>query len=157
MGEFLIDALKQGLRVDGRTHLESREISISFPHELGNAEVHYSNTLSALFHNVGSRGVLRVLWQLYLQKLQNPIPIGRQKVFSYLIQCFHQWLRRLSNLIGRPCFFVKIHSFFSFSVFFSMSDRAIEISKVVERGIRDSRAINVESLCIVAGEKVVLL
>lgn len=34
------------------------------------------------------------------------------------------------------------------------SDKAVELSRVVERGIKDSRAIDTEALCLVAGEKV---
>jgi exosome complex component RRP45 len=34
------------------------------------------------------------------------------------------------------------------------SELAVEIGRVVERGLRESRAIETEGLCIVAGEKV---
>ena len=34
------------------------------------------------------------------------------------------------------------------------SDRGVEVSRIVERGLRESRAIDLESLCVLAGEKV---
>jgi len=34
------------------------------------------------------------------------------------------------------------------------SDKAVELSRVVERGIKESRALDTEALCLVAGEKV---
>ena len=34
------------------------------------------------------------------------------------------------------------------------SEEAIELGRIVERGIKDSRALDTEALCIIAGEKV---
>ncbi len=34
------------------------------------------------------------------------------------------------------------------------SDKSIELARVVERGIKESRAIDTEALCIVASQKV---
>lgn len=34
------------------------------------------------------------------------------------------------------------------------SEAAVEVGRVIERGLRESRAIDSEALCILAGEKV---
>jgi exosome complex component RRP45 len=60
---------------------------------------------------------------------------------------FLQWQILLLNLDG-------ISNYSSIINLKSPTETAIELGRVLERGLRESRAIDTEALCIIAGEKV---
>ncbi|KAJ4461756.1 putative Exosome complex component RRP45B [Paratrimastix pyriformis] len=118
--DFLLAALKEGIRVDGRAPTEPRDVSFSFPHERGHAEVKMGNT--------------RVLACISAEILAPYPDRPNEGILSFTTDF---------SPMASPAFEPG-----------RSSERGIEISRVVERGIRETRAINMESLCILAGEKV---
>jgi hypothetical protein len=79
----------------------------------------------------------------------NRIRIGFRRLCS-AIRCFHKEL--LVNLeLTRIVEFEYVHVYRRLS---RWADRAVEIGRIVEKSIRESKAVDTESLCIVPGEKV---
>eukprot|EP00771_Trimastix_marina_P002314 gnl/Trimastix_PCT/3440.p1 GENE.gnl/Trimastix_PCT/3440~~gnl/Trimastix_PCT/3440.p1 ORF type:complete len:367 (-),score=47.14 gnl/Trimastix_PCT/3440:36-1055(-) len=123
LDSFPIEAIKAGIRVDGRRPFDIRNIEIVFPHQekTGHAEVRYGKT--------------RVLCMV-TGEIRDPFPERpTEGILSFGF--------RFSPLASPK-----------FEAGRRPSDRCVEISRVVERGIRETRAINMESLCILAGRKV---
>src|SRR4051794_24668796 len=84
---------------------------------------------------------------------------------SILIYFSHRVLATTSCEVAQPYPERPTEGFFTFNVNFSpmsspefdlgrQSSYGVELGRVVERGLRESRAIDTEALCIVAGEKV---
>ena len=84
---------------------------------------------------------------MYLERLWNLLQTDQQKDFSYSILNFHQWQIQILILEGK--YFI-----WNYLTDYRPSEFAIELGRVVERGLRESRAIDTEALCLVAGEKV---
>lgn len=118
--EFILQALSEGIRADGRTPFEFRELSLKFGRQVGQVEA-----------RLGDSRVLAVV------SCKAVPPRESRPTEGY----FH-FKTQLSAMaspefeVGRP------------------HPLQVEVGRVVERGLRESRAIDTEALCIVAGELV---
>jgi len=118
--QFILDALREKLRVDGRKLYDVRKLSISFGKQWGHVEV-----------QLGTTRVLAVV----VGEIVEPYPDRPSEGFFTFNTEFSP-MADPNFEIGRP------------------SESAIELVRVIERGLRESRAVDTEALCIVAGEKV---
>ncbi|KAK9727653.1 3'-5'-exoribonuclease [Basidiobolus ranarum] len=117
---FVLQALREGHRIDGRGPYDFRSLKISLGPELGQAEIQLGRT--------------RVLAKVSCEVTR---PYPDKPTEGFLI--FNTELSPLASPafeIGRP------------------SEEEILISRIIEKALRRSRAIDTEGLCIVAGEKV---
>ncbi|KAI8643390.1 ribosomal protein S5 domain 2-type protein [Parasitella parasitica] len=117
---FLLEALKQGRRVDGREVYDMRSIDIKLSSDYGYVEVQLGRTRVAA--NVSAEVV-------------RPVP-DKPTEGQLLINT------EISPMAA---------PFFESG---SRSEEEVLISRIVEKALRRSRAIDTEGLCIVAGEKV---
>lgn len=118
--EFIIQAVRNGTRIDGRHTYDYRKIAVEFGNEVGLCQV--------------TQGQTRVLVQVS-SEVVIPKPSRPSEGVLYL----NVELSRMaaSNFEGgRP------------------SEYCVEINRLLERCVVESRALDFESLCIVAGEKV---
>ncbi|KIY70053.1 hypothetical protein CYLTODRAFT_430131 [Cylindrobasidium torrendii FP15055 ss-10] len=118
--EFVFDALKQSLRIDGRLPLEMRAPTLAFGAELGSVEC--------------ALGKTRVLANIDA-KMVKPTP---ERPFEGIIS-IHSELSPMAGTeyeIGRP------------------SDEEVTITRMLDKVLRRSDAVDKESLCIVAGQRV---
>jgi len=129
------------LRLDGRTPLDIRTLSIKLGEELAANNSSASNNLPSWKRKGLNEGIVELI-------------LGQTRV----IAC-------VSGEIVKPHSHRPSEGFLSFSVSLSpmaapnieanrSNDRSIELGRIIERSIRDSRAIDVESLCIISAEKV---
>jgi exosome complex component RRP45 len=118
--KFIETAVQAGLRVDGRSPGDMRDVDIRLAESTGHAEVLLGQT--------------RVLASVTADLVQ-PRPDRPAEGFL----SFHVDFSPMASPYfetGRP------------------SDKAIELERVIERGIRDSHALDTEALCVLAGQKV---
>ncbi|KAI8811278.1 ribosomal protein S5 domain 2-type protein [Cladochytrium replicatum] len=118
--DFVVDALLDGIRVDGRSPSDLRPIRISFGLNYGHAEVELGKTRA---------------------------------------------IAKVSADIVRPRATAPAEGFVLFNTEFSpmaspafehgrLSDEELLLTRLLEKALRRSRAVDTEGLCIVAGEKV---
>ncbi|KAI7898841.1 ribosomal protein S5 domain 2-type protein [Cokeromyces recurvatus] len=117
---FLLEALREGRRVDGREVYDMRSLEITLGTDYGHVEVQLGRTRVAA--NVSAEVV-----RPYPDK-----PTEGQLIFNTEI-----------SPMAAPFFEVG-----------SRSEDEVLISRLIEKSLRRSRAIDTEGLCIVAGEKV---
>ncbi|KAG0231754.1 Exosome complex component RRP45 [Actinomortierella wolfii] len=118
--EFLLQALKDGLRIDGRKFYDFRTLRLSFGSDFGAVEVQLGNT--------------RVLAKVSCEVVR---PYSDKPTEGFVI--FNTEMSPMA------------------SATFEMGKQTNEevlVSRLIEKALRRSRAIDTESLCIVAGEKV---
>eukprot|EP01116_Phalansterium_solitarium_P024287 TRINITY_DN8866_c0_g1_i1.p1 TRINITY_DN8866_c0_g1~~TRINITY_DN8866_c0_g1_i1.p1 ORF type:complete len:390 (-),score=153.13 TRINITY_DN8866_c0_g1_i1:8-1177(-) len=118
--QFILGALREKLRIDGRRPFDFRTVKISFGMSYGHAEV-----------QIGSTRVIGVV----SAEVVEPWPDRPTEGFFTFNTEFSP-MADAAFEIGRP------------------SELAIELGRLVERSLRDSRAIDAEALCIKAGDKV---
>jgi len=118
--QFTVNALRRGIRQDGRQLSDYREVSFSYGTSFGHCEVCIGDT----------RALAQVSCEVIKPRLSRPNE-GQLFLNVELSPMASQAFES-----GRP------------------SDQAIEINRFVERCLRESRTIDMESLCIIAGEKV---
>ncbi|KAG8947957.1 hypothetical protein FRC04_010154 [Tulasnella sp. 424] len=118
--EFVLTALKQGLRTDGRALLESRNIELVFGEELGMVECKLGKT--RVFADVSATIVRPRQDRPYegLLTISSEISPMASSVYE----------------AGRP------------------SDEEVAITRMLEKVIKRSGAVDLESLCILAGQRV---
>ncbi|KAL7278037.1 ribosomal protein S5 domain 2-like protein [Trametes coccinea BRFM310] len=118
--EFVYGALKQSLRLDGRSMLEMRTPALSFGPELGWVEC--------------SLGKTRVLAQIDA-KMVKPPP---ERPLEGIITIHSELSSMASNEyeLGRP------------------SDQEVTITRMLDKVLRRSDAVDKESLCVLAGQRV---
>ncbi|KZV95603.1 ribosomal protein S5 domain 2-like protein [Exidia glandulosa HHB12029] len=120
--EFVLEALGQGLRVDGRAPLEMRQPVLTFGPEFGYVEC--------------SLGKTKVICSIDA-KMVRPSP---ERLFEGVIS-LHSEISPMASTeyeagYGRP------------------SDAEVEISRMLDKILRRSDAIDKESLCVLAGQRV---
>ncbi|KAF9365388.1 hypothetical protein BGX34_010210 [Mortierella sp. NVP85] len=118
--EFLLAALKEGARIDGRSFYDFRSLRLSFGADYGNVEVQLGNT--------------RVLAKVSCEVLR---PYPDKPTEGFLM--FNTEVSPMASSvfeIGRQ------------------TDEEVLVSRLIEKAMRRSRALDTEGLCIVAGEKV---
>jgi exosome complex component RRP45 len=118
--QFLRTSLANGLRIDGRSPLDIRNIQVSFPGGSGTAQVQLGGTR---------------VYAVTTADLVAPYPDRPNEGALNIFVNF--------SAMASPAY-EPGHS----------SDRGVEQVRLVERGLRESRAIDLESLCVLAGEKV---
>ncbi|KAH7922243.1 ribosomal protein S5 domain 2-like protein [Leucogyrophana mollusca] len=118
--EFVYDALKQSLRLDGRGFLDLRTPTITFGPELGWVEC--------------AMGKTRVIAQVDA-KMVKPLP---ERPFEGIIT-IHSEISPMASAdyeLGRP------------------SEEEVSITRMLDKVLRRSDAVDKESLCILAGQRV---
>ncbi|XP_049765822.1 exosome complex component RRP45-like [Schistocerca cancellata] len=117
---FVLQALTEGRRLDGRTFNQHRDLKIFFGSDLGCCQV--------------LLGLTRVIAQVSCE-VQQPKPT-RPEEGLLLVYVELSPMAAPDFEAGRP------------------SDLAVQLSRVLEKCIKDSRAVDLESLCIKSEEKV---
>ncbi|KAG0005084.1 hypothetical protein BGZ79_006947 [Entomortierella chlamydospora] len=118
--EFLLSALKEGARIDGRKFYDFRTLRLSFGSDYGAVEVQLGNT--------------RVLAKVSCEVIR---PFSDKPTEGFLM--FNTELSPMASAafeVGRQ------------------TDEEVLVSRLIEKAMRRSRALDTEGLCIVAGEKV---
>jgi len=118
--DFVLKAMRKGIRVDGRQAFDYRNIDIKFGLDFGCCEVQLGDTkvlAQTSAEIVKPRETRPTEGELFLNIDLSPLASAAYEA-------------------GR------------------MSDYGMEINRLVERCLKESRPIDVESLCIVAGERV---
>lgn len=118
--EFILRAIREGQRLDGRSTYDYRDITISFGSERGHVEVQLGST--------------RVLAQVSCQAVKPRA--NRPAEGQLFINVELSPMASPSFEPGRP------------------SKQTVEINRLLERSLRESRAVDTESLCILAGRLV---
>jgi len=117
--EFIANALNEGLRIDGRSPYDYRELSITF-RGLGHAEA--------------SIGSTRCMCSVSAEIVEPP----PERPNAGILQTYCE-LSPMAAPEFRPG---------------RASERAVEIGQILERGLKQSKAVDTEALCILAGRKV---
>ncbi|CEG68377.1 hypothetical protein CU097_014231 [Rhizopus azygosporus] len=117
---FLLEALKQGRRVDGREVYDMRSIEITLGNDYGYAEVRLGKTKVAAH-------VTAEVVRPYTDRPSEGVLLFNTEI----------------SPMAAPTFDTS-----------NRSEEEILISRIVEKALRRSRAIDTEGLCIVSGEKV---
>ncbi|KAI7828016.1 ribosomal protein S5 domain 2-type protein [Gamsiella multidivaricata] len=118
--EFLLAALRQSARIDGRNFYDFRTLRLSFGADYGAVEVQLGNT--------------RVMAKVSCEVIR---PFQDKPTEGFLM--FNTELSPMASSafeIGRQ------------------TDEEVLVSRLIEKAMRRSRALDTEGLCIVAGEKV---
>ncbi|KAF8980835.1 hypothetical protein BGZ46_003653 [Entomortierella lignicola] len=118
--EFVLSALKEGARIDGRKFYDFRTLRLSFGSDYGAVEVQLGNT--------------RVLAKVSCEVIR---PYADKPTEGFLM--FNTELSPMASAafeVGRQ------------------TDEEVLVSRLIEKAMRRSRALDTEGLCIVAGEKV---
>lgn len=117
---FLLEALKQGRRVDGREVYDMRSVEITLGTDYGYVEVQLGRTRVAA--NISAEVV-----RPHADKPAEGLLIFNTEISPMAASTFETSAR---------------------------SEEEVLISRIIEKALRRSRAIDTEGLCIVAGEKV---
>ena len=144
---FLTAALSKGLRLDGRRDVDCRPLSVAFI-DNGNCEVQLGKT--RVVCSISAEGeprqrapaFCRLFFLLFLFSLLTreaavvePFPDrGNDGMYSFDV---------VLSPMGSSAFAKE-----------AWTDESVELCRIVERTLRDSNAIDTESLCILAGSKV---
>eukprot|EP00271_Cylindrocystis_brebissonii_P009244 TRINITY_DN23950_c0_g1_i1.p1 TRINITY_DN23950_c0_g1~~TRINITY_DN23950_c0_g1_i1.p1 ORF type:complete len:579 (+),score=148.77 TRINITY_DN23950_c0_g1_i1:520-2256(+) len=118
--EFILAAIKEDTRIDGRPPFQSRGIHIAFGRSDGTVEV-----------QLGQTRVLVVV----SAELTEPYK-GRPNEGTIAIHAQFSPMADPTFEVGRP------------------RENAIELGRMLDRGLRESRAIDAESLCVAPGRSV---
>ncbi|KAG0260701.1 Exosome complex component RRP45 [Actinomortierella ambigua] len=118
--EFLLQALKDGHRIDGRKFYDFRTLRLSFGSEFGAVEVQLGNT----------RVLAKVSCEVVRPYTDKPT------------EGFVHFNTEMSPMASSTFEIGK------------QTNEEILVSRLIEKALRRSRAIDTEGLCIVAGEKV---
>ncbi|KAL0906366.1 hypothetical protein M5K25_024856 [Dendrobium thyrsiflorum] len=118
--KFIETALSKNIRVDGRSPVDYRQLTIKFGREDGSSEVQLGET-----HVIGF-----VSGQI-IQPYRDRPNEGTLAIFTEFSPMADPAFEP-----GRP------------------GEFAIELGRLIDRGLRESRAVDMESLCIVAGKLV---
>ncbi|KAL1914767.1 uncharacterized protein VTP21DRAFT_8025 [Calcarisporiella thermophila] len=118
--EFLLEALRQGLRVDGRRPNDMRSLKLKFRDEFGQVDVQLGRT--------------RVMAKVSCEVVR---PYPDRPTEGFLV------INTEISPMASPVFESG-----------RSSEEEVYISRIIEKSLRRSRAIDTEGLCIVAGEKV---
>ncbi|KAF9580777.1 Exosome complex component RRP45 [Lunasporangiospora selenospora] len=118
--EFLLEALREGARIDGRKFYDFRTLRISFGSDYGAVEVQLGNT--------------RILAKVSCEVIR---PYADKPTEGFL--SFSTEISPMASTVfeaGRQ------------------TDEEVLVSRMIEKAMRRSRALDTEGLCIIAGEKV---
>ncbi|KAA8910235.1 ribosomal protein S5 domain 2-type protein [Sphaerosporella brunnea] len=116
---FILEALKQKLRLDGRNFDSFRPLELSFGHEYGHADVRLGNT--------------RVLCRVSA----DVVPPFSDRPFDGIFTITTEL-----GPMASPAFETG-----------RQTEQEVLLARLIEKSLRRSRAIDTESLCIVAGQR----
>ena len=145
--EFVVAALKaeNAIRVDGRRPHDLRTMSVTFGEATGHVEATLGKTRCACLHHsifygldVDADAICPSLCSVLCVVTAEIVEPRADRPTEGLLQ-FYTELSPMAAPDIRPG---------------RQSDKAIEIGRVLERGLRESKAIDTEALCILAGKKV---
>jgi len=117
---FLLEALWEGRRLDGRGWMDTRDLSVSFGSDWGSCQV--------------TLGKTRVLAQVSATVTEPRLSRPNEGVLLVNVEL---------SPIAAPKFEAG-----------RMSDEGVEINRTLERCLKESRCLDLESLCIISEEKV---
>jgi len=117
---FLLEALSENKRLDGRGLLETRDLNISFGTDWGSCQVTLGRT----------RVIAQVSAQLTEPRLARP----NEGILLVNVEL---------SPIAAPKFEIG-----------RLSDEGVEINRLLERCLKESRCLDLESLCVISEEKV---
>merc|ERR1719278_167066 len=117
---FLLEALWEGRRLDGRGWMDTKDLSVSFGSDWGSCQV--------------TLGKTRVLAQVSATVTEPRLSRPNEGVLLVNVEL---------SPIAAPKFEAG-----------RMSDEGVEINRTLERCLKESRCLDLESLCIVSEEKV---
>lgn len=117
---FLLEALWEGKRLDGRGSSEGRDVEITYGLDWGSCQV--------------TLGKTRVLAQVSCQVVEPMFSRPNEGVLQVNLDLTGLAAPRFDG--GRP------------------GEESVELSRLLERTLKESRCLDLESLCIVAEEKV---
>ncbi|XP_020684891.1 exosome complex component RRP45B isoform X2 [Dendrobium catenatum] len=118
--KFIESALSKNIRVDGRSPVDYRQLTIKFGREDGSSEV-----------QLGETHVIGLVSGQIVQPYRDRPNEGTLAIFTEFSPMADPAFEP-----GRP------------------GEFAIELGRLIDRGLRESRAVDMESLCIVAGKSV---
>ncbi|KAI0492424.1 hypothetical protein KFK09_026696 [Dendrobium nobile] len=118
--KFIETALSKNIRVDGRSPVDYRQLTIKFGREDGSSEV-----------QLGETHVIGLVSGQIVQPYRDRPNEGTLAIFTEFSPMADPAFEP-----GRP------------------GEFAIELGRLIDRGLRESRAVDMESLCIVAGKSV---
>ena len=149
--QFILQALKEDQRSDGRNKLESRDISISLHrHKLeASAEVHLGETKYLKE---------RIYILFYFSLLSRVLCITTAEVVSPFGDRPNEGLLEF-NILFSPMAGREYYVFRGLETRFmaqdtDLSELETELKRILERSIKESDAIDMEALCLIPGEKV---
>jgi len=117
---FMLEALWEGKRLDGRGWMDTRNLDISFGADWGSCQV--------------TLGKTRVLAQVSSQVTEPRLARPNEGILLVNVEL---------SPIAAPRFEAG-----------RMSDEGVEMSRTLERCLKESRCLDLESLCIISEEKV---
>jgi len=117
---FLLEALWEGKRVDGRGWMDTRTLDISFGADWGSCQV--------------TLGKTRVMAQVSAQVTEPRLARPNEGILMVNVEL---------SPIAAPRFEAG-----------RMSEEGVEMSRTLERCLKESRCLDLESLCIISEEKV---
>eukprot|EP00088_Acartia_fossae_P006253 TRINITY_DN1288_c0_g1_i1.p1 TRINITY_DN1288_c0_g1~~TRINITY_DN1288_c0_g1_i1.p1 ORF type:complete len:408 (+),score=92.95 TRINITY_DN1288_c0_g1_i1:43-1266(+) len=117
---FLLEALWEGKRIDGRSTLETRDLDIVYGLDWGSVQV--------------TLGKTRVLAQASCQVVEPTFTRPNEGILIINVELTSLAAPRFEGMRN--------------------SDDGVELGRLLERTLKESRCVDLESLCIVAEEKV---
>jgi len=117
---FLLEALKESKRLDGRSLMETRNLNIVFGYDWGSCQV--------------SLGRTRVLAQVSAQLTEPRLARPNEGILNIQVELSPMAAPKFD--IGR------------------LSEEGVEIGRLLERCLKESRCLDLESLCVISEEKV---
>ncbi|MBA0615501.1 hypothetical protein Godav_015629 [Gossypium davidsonii] len=146
---FIKTALLSEIRIDGRKPFEYRKISIKFGRQVLASFINVSITEPTFTHLYIYMLIIMVI---YREDGSSEVQLGQTRVMGMVTAQLVQPYR------DRP----KEGILSIFTEFSPMADPsfepgrpgelAVELGRIVDRGLRESRAVDTESLCILAGK-----
>ncbi|MFQ6659019.1 hypothetical protein Gotur_028070 [Gossypium turneri] len=144
---FIKTALLSEIRIDGRKPFEYRKISIKFGRQVLASFINVSITEPTFTHLY-----MLIIMVIYREDGSSEVQLGQTRVMGMVTAQLVQPYR------DRP----KEGILSIFTEFSPMADPsfepgrpgelAVELGRIVDRGLRESRAVDTESLCILAGK-----
>ncbi len=131
---FILESLRENkLRIDGRRNYDFRSLKLTFGENFNHSST--NRTTNQTGHVTVQLGTTRVI-AIVSSEIVEPFPDRPTEGFFH----FNVELSPMAD----PSFEARSHS----------SEFSIELGRVVERGLRESRSIDTEALCLVAGQQV---
>ena len=150
--QFTLEALRQGLRLDGRDFDTFRPLKLSFGHEFGLADVQLGKTR----YNPCSAAPLPPFLSLSPQEEKSKALSQKSKLRRVMARVSADVVAPFSDRPFDGIFTITTELGPMASPAFEVgrqTEQEVLLARLIEKSIRRSNAIDTESLCIVAGQK----